>query len=479
VAVKGLRTWTVGSVRLRAITVCAVLALGLSACGGNGSSSEPVSNVTSAGSPSGTDAVGGSSADTGLPHAQVLPVLDPDAPSPTEAGLEAVLGPHLTRKGLGPQVLAQVVDVTAGTIVLSREATTPGTPASSAKLFTATAALSALGPETTLTTRAVAGATPDEVILVGGGDVLLCADKGKPDEVVGRAGLNDLAQATAQKLKEQGRPSVSLRLDDHIYTGPSRSPHWGPGDIASGYVSPIMALEIDRGSVGGMVGRQSDPAMAAAKTFAAGLKKHGITVNPRITRGTAPDDAELLAQIESASIAELVEFALTHSDNTVAETLARAVAVSAGRPGSFEEAGAAVVQEAQRLGVQVENVSLSDGSGLGRDSLATVQALTGLLVTAASEAHPELRSLLTGLPVAGASGTLAERFSASGQRSARGLIRAKTGTLTGVHALAGTVLDADGRLLAFAFMAPHAGSTSVARSALDSAAAALAGCGCN
>ncbi|MDQ1293884.1 MAG: hypothetical protein QG608_1766 [Actinomycetota bacterium] len=478
-AVKGLRTWTDGSARLGDIIVCALLALGLSACGGGGSPTDPVSNVTSVGSPSEAETVADTSTGTGSGRARVLPGLDPDAPSPTEAGLEAVLGPHLARKGLGSQVLAQVVDVTAGTAVLSRDVTTPGTPASSAKLFTAAAALSALGPETTLTTRAVAGATPGDVVLVGGGDVLLGTGQGRQDEVVGRAGLNDLAEATARKLKEQGLLSVSLQLDDHIYTGPSRSPHWGPGDVASGYVSPIMALEIDRGSVGGVVGRQSDPAMSAAKTFAAKLKKYGITVSTRITRGTAPDGAEPLAQIESASVAELVEFALTHSDNTVAETLARAVAVSAGRPGSFEEAGAAVVQEAERLGVQVENVSLSDGSGLARNSRATVQALTGLLVTAASEAHPELRSLLTGLPVAGASGTLAERFSGSGQRSARGLIRAKTGTLTGVHALAGTVLDADGRLLAFAFMAPHAGNTSVARSALDSAAAALAGCGCH
>ena len=57
-------------------------------------------------------------------------------------------------------------------------------------------------------------------------------------------------------------------------------------------------------------------------------------------------------------------------------------------------------------------------------------------------------------------------------------MRAKTGTLLGVHALAGTVVTTDGRLLAFAVVADGSGSDAAAEAALDEVAAALAACGC-
>ncbi len=60
-----------------------------------------------------------------------------------------------------------------------------------------------------------------------------------------------------------------------------------------------------------------------------------------------------------------------------------------------------------------------------------------------------------------------------------GAVRAKTGTLLSVHDLAGTVVTADGRLLAFAVLADGtAGSPLATESALDDVAATLAGCGC-
>ncbi|MEW5629237.1 D-alanyl-D-alanine carboxypeptidase, partial [Streptomyces hydrogenans] len=96
-----------------------------------------------------------------------------------------------------------------------------------------------------------------------------------------------------------------------------------------------------------------------------------------------------------------------------------------------------------------------------------------LLTRAADPAHPELRPLLTGLPVGGFTGTLAGRY---GQAPAgAGLVRAKTGTLTGVNTLAGTVVTTDGRLLAFAFLAGRTPSPDLAQPALDRLSAALTG----
>jgi D-alanyl-D-alanine carboxypeptidase/D-alanyl-D-alanine-endopeptidase (penicillin-binding protein 4) len=86
--------------------------------------------------------------------------------------------------------------------------------------------------------------------------------------------------------------------------------------------------------------------------------------------------------------------------------------------------------------------------------------------------------VLTGLPVAGFTGTLDERFDSPAATDGVGLIRAKTGSLTGVSSLAGTVVARDGTAYAFAMMADDVPNAVAARSALDDAAAALARCGC-
>ncbi|MBX9364500.1 D-alanyl-D-alanine carboxypeptidase, partial [Streptomyces sp. WAC04114] len=82
----------------------------------------------------------------------------------------------------------------------------------------------------------------------------------------------------------------------------------------------------------------------------------------------------------------------------------------------------------------------------------------------------------TGLPVAGFTGTLTSRYT----DGASGVVRAKTGTLSGVHTLAGTLVDEDGRLLAFAFMANGTDGIlpTTTQKALDRIATALAACGC-
>ena len=90
-----------------------------------------------------------------------------------------------------------------------------------------------------------------------------------------------------------------------------------------------------------------------------------------------------------------------------------------------------------------------------------------------------MRSLVTGMPVAGFTGSLTYRF-AEGPAVARGLVRAKTGTLTGVHALAGIAVDRDGQPLAFVFGADKSPPIERydAQEALDRAAASLAACRC-
>ncbi len=424
---------------------------------------------------------------TPLPAAgDVLPGLDPAAPMPTTAGLRRVLGPLLRTPGLGSSVSAEVVDLATGTSLLAVSPTRPAVPASSAKLLTGAAALSLLGPGARLATTVVAGPSGDEIVLVGGGDVTLAAGSGTPGAPSGRAGMADLAEAAAAALKAQGRTSVAVRLDDSLFAGAAVSSYWSSGDVRGGFVAPVMAVAVNSGSAtpqkplvpGEPARRVDDPAMSAAQLFASLLRAQGIKVAGSVARAAAPAGGRLLAKVESATVADLVEHALTDSDNTVAEALARVVAVRAGRQATFADAGLAVLDRVDLLGVPVTGARLTGGSGLGNGYRVPARTLARLLVLAASTEHPELRPLLSGLPVAGASGTLIDRFASAREKSGLGVVRAKTGTLTGASSLAGTVVDAEGRMLGFVIEADAVSSTLAARAALDAAASALAGCGC-
>jgi D-alanyl-D-alanine carboxypeptidase/D-alanyl-D-alanine-endopeptidase (penicillin-binding protein 4) len=412
--------------------------------------------------------------------ADVLATVGTDAPVPSAAGLRDELSALIAAKGLGSKVSVDILDPLTGEHLLSQHPNTPRTPASTAKLLTAAAALTALGPETTLPTTVVTGSDPGRLVLVGGGDVLLDKGVSNPDVVNGHAGLTTLAQQTATALKAQGTTEVQLALDDRLFSGPAKATTWDPTDVSYGFVAPIQPLELHAGRLtsADYAPRSSDPAMAAARVFAGLLEKRGIKVSGTVRRRAAPKQTTVLAEVRSAPISGLVEYALTQSDNTVAETLGRLVAADAGRPASFREVGPAVLKQNKKLGVPVTGAVLFDGSGLSDGDKVPALALSGLLAVATAEDQPQLRSILSGMPIAGVSGTLTERYSSTAERPAVGMVRAKTGTLTGVSSLAGTVVDADGRLLVFAVMADHVSSTTLAREALDKLASTIATCGC-
>ncbi|MGH8966391.1 MAG: D-alanyl-D-alanine carboxypeptidase/D-alanyl-D-alanine endopeptidase, partial [Actinomycetes bacterium] len=194
-------------------------------------------------------------------------------------------------------------------------------------------------------------------------------------------------------------------------------------------------------------------------------------------RTVAQEGAMRLGAVQSPPMSALVEHLLTESDNDLAEAVARQVAMKLGRPATFADAAQAVQQVLARLGV-AEGVSVNDGSGLSTRNRITPIALAHIVSLAAGEDHPELRSVVTGLPIAGFSGTLSPpRYTVAASRAGAGMVRAKTGTLAGVSTLAGLVYDVDGRLLAFAFMAGD-GKGKVDPGKLDQLAAAIAACGC-
>ncbi|MFA1542422.1 D-alanyl-D-alanine carboxypeptidase/D-alanyl-D-alanine endopeptidase [Actinomadura monticuli] len=398
----------------------------------------------------------------------------PPNPSVLAGRLSALIG--------GPKAKINAVVIDAGTRrpLYELRADLPATPASTTKLATSVAALASVGPAHRITTQVVRG-TGGGIVLVGGGDPTLTAlpprrGAGHPSY----ASLLDLARQTATALKASGVTQVRVDYDVSAYQGPRTAAGWKPNYLPDGEVAPVSALTVDEGRVSPLdptkKARVADPPSSAANQFARLLSKEGIKAKAG-RRTVAQKGAPSLGSVQSPPMSALVEHLLTDSDNDVAEAVARQVAIKLGRPATFADAAQGVRQVLARMGV-AEGVAVNDGSGLSPRNRISPIALARIVSLAAGEKRPELRPVITGLPIAGFSGTLSPpRYTVAASRAGAGTVRAKTGTLAGVSTLAGLAYDADGRLLAFAFMAGD-GKGPVDPGKLDQLAAAVAGCGC-
>lgn len=424
---------------------------------------------------------------TPSPVANVLSPLEKlpsNAPKPTTAGLTKALAPLLADPAFAGDTISLVVaDPLTGSVLFDSHGADPVLPASTAKLAVAIAAIEVLGAEHRFTTQAVLSGT-DQVVLVGGGDPTLAgpkavgaADPGFPAP----ARLTDLAKQAASALKSQGISRVSLGYDDSLFVGAPTAPGWKPTYISEGDVAPVTALEVDEGQLDlKKPGRAADPAVVAAQQFGALLTANGIAV-AGVPEATHAAGARSIAAVQSPTVGALVQRMLGRSDNDLAEALARQVAIASGQPATFAGGAQAVRTAVAKLGVAASGIAMVDGSGLSRNDRIRPQTLVQMVDTLLSPGHPELSPVIQGLPVAGFTGTLATRYTTSPAAAAGGLVRAKTGTLDGVVALAGFLQDTSGRVLSFAIVASGVANnaTSKSEAALDRVTAGLAGCGCS
>lgn len=428
------------------------------------------------------------------PEPQPTPVLTgvaEDAPLPDAEAVRSVLDQAIAGTVMRG-VRMSVLDLATGQPLYVREPDVPTVPASTTKLLTAAAVLATRGPAYRIPTRAVAGATPGEVVLVGGGDPTLAIDDN--GHYPGAARLDILAEQVKQALGAVAPTKVVV--DSSLFTGPVYGPGWDSDVPTGGFVGPITALMTDGARVEPKKPKAAErfakPDLAAGRAFARllGLPADAVTQGVAPTPGEAgatsgspgasgapPAPGAELGRVESPPMVRLVEIMLSESDNVVAEALGRQVALARNQPASFDGAAAAMTAVLGELGVPPDKIELADASGLSRRNRIAPSVLTSLLVLAANGSRPELAALFSGLPVAAWSGTLAERFQQA--TTGVGVVRAKTGTLSGVNSLSGVVTTADGRLLAFAALADRVpAGPDPAQRALDRIAATLAACGC-
>ena len=409
---------------------------------------------------------------------QIKPV-NAAAPEPTAAGIKAAIARALKAPALGT-LTGQISDAITGKVLWSQDPTKPRTPASNAKVLTASAVLLALPHDKRITTTVVQGAN-GQIILKGAGDPTLSAQpKGAETFYTNPGRISDLAD----QIKKSGVEVSSVAVDLSAFSGPTMDSTWDRADIAGGDIAPIESLMADGGRTKDPLSefspRVSNPGITAGKALADAL---GVSTD--VTEETAPAGAKTLASVNSAPLATRVDDMNRFSDNVLAEALSMELSVAQGGPATLAGGAAAVEKTLKTQGFDTTGVRLRDSSGLSYGNLVPATVLDTLMGAASGpidtsttkgQRDVKLRPILDGLPIAGGTGTLADRFDPD-TNPAAGWVRAKTGTLTGVSSLTGIVQTVDGRVLAFALIS---GGTSPAdaRPALDAIPGQLRECGC-
>lgn len=179
------------------------------------------------------------------------------------------------------------------------------------------------------------------------------------------------------------------------------------------------------------------------------LKAQHITLQGKIIVGLPPKRLnKVMAAHYSSPLSALIKTMLKESDNLIAEALYRRIGVHYfhRQHMSWEDSARAVSAIlSARTGIDFTRLHMADGSGLSRYDLIRPSQMAKLLRYIYNT--PELyRVIFSSLPIAGVDGTLKHRLK---HKAVPQQIHAKTGTMTSGSSLAGYVRTASGYPLAF------------------------------
>jgi D-alanyl-D-alanine carboxypeptidase/D-alanyl-D-alanine-endopeptidase (penicillin-binding protein 4) len=368
---------------------------------------------------------------------------------------------------------AQVVDVSTSAVLLDVNSKVGARTASVLKLVTAAAALETLGPNYVVTTRVyVDSLDPSILYVVGAGDVTLSRTDVTSQSVYKNA--PKLATLIRQITKAlPGQTFSQIVVDSSLYGAKNGDwkNDWDKKGIAEGYMSRVSALQIDgdRNNPSGKdSARGSDPVARSGKWFREALGTAGAKAV--VVNGIAPTTAREVAKVTSRPIKEWIDYMLVVSDNTLAEALARLVAIDTGFGTSFASLDGAYKLALKNTGLDLSSMRIEDGSGLS-DYNAASPALINSLLGLIQSGYGDFEVIKDGMPVAGTPGSLSYRL-----EEAAGKITAKTGWIQTGYTLAGFMQTPDGGNLLFTIY--NLGKVTEAnREAMDELAMGIYNCG--
>ena len=302
-----------------------------------------------------------------------------------------------------------VVDAMTGEVIFERNSTQARKPASVIKLLSATSVLSYIDSQKVFNTNIYKGVDPGTIVINGEYDPWISMIQSQAQKM-GRTSLPRLGFNTINRYNElAGAEAKRFKI---LYTG------LFPQDLAN-----LQAF----------------------------LKKRGIrTTAEKIT----PEDAllqsaEPLVLSVSPTLETMVKWTLLWSDNVLAERLARLAAITSGETFNTQGVENTFHTVLTNFGIDPDKIEVADGSGLSKQNRVTAKAIADLLMKIRND--PKYVSVYEGLPIGGVSGTLQKRFLTTAPQAV-GLVRGKTGTLSGTVSLAGYV-DSEDRQYIFVAIA--------------------------
>ena len=392
---------------------------------------------------------------TATPVETQLPATPVDTLEKLHADIDTVLQETLfTTASIGIKIVA----VQTGEVIYEKNPRKLHHPASTTKLFTAATALARLGSDYRFETTLYVDADADTQVIQN------LYFKGRADPLLQQRDIVTLVDALLENDVNliQGDIVVDATYLDTVREGPGWM--WDDRPLRLSALS-IRQIEPEPGT--------RSRALACGYLLKNELEQKGVEVTGNVVPGTVPLDARMVAKHLSPPLADILKLMNKPSNNWIAELLFKAIGAEVmGEPGTWQKGRDAVNEFLEEITGEPPAHRFVDGSGLSRYNLLNAELLTQLLVSM----HHDFKLMpefLASLPIAGVDGTLRNRMQGmSGEQ----VLRAKTGTLSGVSALAGYTTTADGEVVAFGILISHyVGSATPARDIQDQIGSYLTG----
>ena len=370
-----------------------------------------------------------------------------------QQSLEEIVGP-VNRGGI--TVSAKVLHADFNKVLYEFKPGESMIPASITKLVTACCAFTKLGQSYSIPTIIY---TDDNNISGGviNGNLYL---KGFGDPDLSSSDISNLAALFIAKniTKITGNIVADESYFDSQYKGLSG---YYSGDTGPSYWPYVSALCLDK----------SSGAVSAGNLLSAILKSGGVQVDGTVISGVTPAGTKEICKVEH-TLFDVLANMCKESDNQSAITMFKLVgAKNSSDQGSLKTGQEAVEKFLNEVGVNRYSYEILEGSGLTRYNKVNADMYIKMLKYMYDDRFL-FDYFMNALAVAGKDGTLKNRMIGT---AAEGNVHAKTGTLNGVSALSGYVIDADNEILIFFIdMNGFGGNANSMRSIQDDFAVTLA-----
>ncbi|WP_172298956.1 D-alanyl-D-alanine carboxypeptidase/D-alanyl-D-alanine-endopeptidase [Pseudoruegeria sp. HB172150] len=426
----------------------------------------------------------------GAPERSLVPLpRDPDLARAARAPVERLIN----ASGVTGRIGFMVADAKTGAVLEAKSPLLGLPPASVTKAITASYALDALGADYRFTTRLIAtgpvqdGTVKGDLVLVGGGDpgldtdalaemaaqlktagihavegdfkvcsatlpTIPAIDPEQPEHVgynPAVSGLNlNYNRVHFEWKREGGSYSVAMDARARKYSPRVQIARMQVVDRKGPIYTYLDAGGADEWTVArpalGTGGSRwlpvRKPEAYAAEVFQTLARSHGIVLSAPVFLGAVPEGTTLVAR-ESEPLKEILREMLKYSTNLTAEVAGLTASEARGvHPETLmESAGEMSLWARRALGAR--HAALVDHSGLGDASRLSARDMVQALL--AARRNGVLPGLMKEIPLRNDNGDVVANHPVK--------VRAKTGTLNFVSALAGYISTSSGRELVFAY----------------------------